>query len=150
MTTELTPKDAEPKPIDTPTTSRPATAYRSSVTTRPDARLDGNSAVGRRVRDLFRAVMTRLGNPTDPMIVADCLALVELKAAAEVARAALLEGKVSSSNELVRLENLVRRAEARVGLEPGAATKTEPADWRDLFADELDEESGDGAEGAAR
>jgi hypothetical protein len=138
LTIDPTPNDSEPRANEAPRMPRQSAGWRSSVTNRPDARLDGNSAVGRRVRDLFKAVMTRLDNPTDPMIVADCLALVELKAAAEVARAALLEGKVSSSNELVRLENLVRRAEARVGLEPGAATKSEPGDWRDLFAGDDD------------
>jgi hypothetical protein len=115
--------------------------YQSIITRRPAGRLNGRSAAGKRIRDLFRALMTRLNEPSDPLIVADFLALVELKTAAEIARANLLEGKVQSSNELVRLENLVRRAEARVGLEPSAATKTEPADWRDLsFAEEDDDE----------
>jgi hypothetical protein len=114
--------------------------YRSSVTRAPAGRLDGRSAVGKRVRDLFRALMARLNEPADISIQADILALTELKTAAEVARANLLGGKVQSSNELVRLENLVRRAEARVGLEPGAATKTEPGTWEDLFAEDLDEE----------
>lgn len=83
--------------------------------------------------------MTRLGDPADIVAQADIMALAELKVAAEVARVRLLE-KDQSSNECVRLENLVRRAEARVGLEPGAATKTEPGDWRDLFADDDQDE----------
>jgi hypothetical protein len=84
--------------------------------------------------------MTRLGDPSDILVQADILALTELKVAAEAARLRVIEGKDQSSNECVRLENLVRRAEARVGLEPGAATKTEPGTWEDLFAEELDEE----------
>ena len=114
--------------------------YRSSVTRSPAARLDGRSAAGKRVRDLFRALMVRLNEPADIMVQADIMALVELKVAAETARARLLEGKDQNTNGLVRLENLVRRAEARVGLEPGAATKAEPGTWEDLFVEELDEE----------
>lgn len=146
MTTEPSSIEGEATANVTPTTLRQTSGFRSAVTARPERRLNGNSPAGRRVRDLFQALMTRLGTPTD-LIVADCLALVELKTGAEIARANLLTGKVSSSNELVRLENLVRRAEARVGLEPGAGAKVEPGDWRDLFADDRDE-SGDAAEGA--
>jgi hypothetical protein len=122
--------------------------YRSAITARPEARLDGNSPVGRRVRDLFRALMERLGNPTDVIIVADVLALAELKAAAEVARVRLLE-KGQNSNECVRLENLTRRAEARVGLELGAGAKVDAPDWRDLLVGDRDEESDDTTEGGA-
>jgi hypothetical protein len=119
---------------------RSTSNYLSIISRRPEARLNGRSAAGKRIRDLFRALMTRLNQPTDPLIVADCLALVELKTAAEIARANLLEGKVSSSNELVRLENLVRRAEARVGLEAGAGAKVDPPDWRDLLPDDEEDE----------
>jgi hypothetical protein len=92
------------------------------------------------VRDLYRALMTRLDNPEDVVVQSDILALAELKTAAEIARANLLEGKVQSSNELVRLENLVRRAEARVGLEP--AGPPAPPSLDDIFA-EIAAEDGD-------
>lgn len=84
--------------------------------------------------------MSRLGDPTDIVVQADVLALTELKVAAETARVRLLEGASSDTNGLVRLENLVRRAEARVGLEPATATKEESS-WHDLFTtDEATEE----------
>jgi hypothetical protein len=105
--------------------------------------LDGRSAIGRRVADLFKALMTRLSNPSDIVIQADIMALAELTAAAETARVRLLNGENQDTNGLVRLENLVRRAEARVGLEPAMAAKEEPS-WQDLFA-----EQDDPAEGAS-
>jgi hypothetical protein len=61
--------------------------------------------------------MARLNEPEDVLVQADILAWAELKTAAEVARAELLEGKGRSSNESVRLENLTRRAAISVGLE---------------------------------
>ena len=134
--------DGQAIPVVAPATPKRTGCHRSAITAKPEARLNGNSPVGRRVRDLFKALMTRLGDPVDVVIVADVLALVELKVAAEVARARLLEGKNQTSNECVRLENLVRRAEGRVGLEPGAAAKTDPGSWQDLFVD--DEQSADG------
>jgi hypothetical protein len=135
-----TPTDTKRTAKDTPTSPKRTAGYRSAITSRPAARLDGNSAVGRRVRDLFRAIMTRLDEPADPLIVADCLALAELKTAAEVARVNLLE-KGQSSNECVRLENLVRRAEVRVGLEAGAGAKVDPPDWRDLLVGDQDDDT---------
>lgn len=123
-------------------TGRSRSDYRSSVTRSPATRIDGRSAAGKRIRDLFRALMVRLNEPADIMVQADILALAELKTAAEVARVRLLE-KGQNSNECVRLENLTRRAELRLGLEPGAASKTEPGDWRDLFTDDDELQSTD-------
>jgi hypothetical protein len=120
------PSDTQATPIVIPMTPKRTPGYRSAITTAPDARLDGNSIVGRRIRDIYRALMERLNQPADIVIQSDVLALAELKTMAEAARLRVLEGKEQSSNEIVRLENLVRRAEARVGLELGAATKTEP------------------------
>jgi hypothetical protein len=116
-------------------TGRSTPDYRSAITSSPAARLDGRSAIGRRVADLFKALMTRLGNPVDIVIQADITALAELKAAAETARVRLLKGESQDTNGLVRLENLVRRAEARVGLEPATAVKEEPS-WQDIFIEE--------------
>jgi hypothetical protein len=121
--------------------ARSPSNYQSIITRRPASRLNGRSAFGKRIRDLYFALTDRLNQPADILVQADIMALVELKVAAEIARANLLEGKVSSSNELVRLENLVRRAEARVGLAPGAATAGEETDYRygGLFIDLPDE-----------
>ena len=125
-------------------TDRPATDGSSSpmdsrslsaITNAPATRLNGRTAVGRRVRDLFKALAERLGSPADIVTQADILALAELKTAAEVARARLLEGGGGAdrdSNNLVRLENLVRRAEARLGLVPNAG-QSEPTDIRALL-----------------
>jgi hypothetical protein len=139
MTAEPTSNDGESGASVTQSTPRQTSGYRSAVTARPDRRLNGNSPAGRRVRDLFAGLMTRLNSPTDITVQAAVLALAELVTAAENARAHLLEGKVSSSNELVRLENLVRRAEIRVGLVPGAATAADEVDYRfgGLFVDDV-------------
>jgi hypothetical protein len=144
LTGEPTSNGGEVKANVTPTTPRQTAGYRSAVTARPEARLDGNSAVGRRVRDLYRGLMERLNNPADITIQSDILALAELKAIGEAARLRLLEGRDQNTNGLVRVENLTRRAEARVGLEPGAGARTEPLDWRDLVPDDDEQTADDG------
>lgn len=144
MTTEPASIEGEATPNVTPTIPRQTPGFRSAVTARPEARLNGNSPAGRRVRDLYRGLMQRLENPTDITIQAAVLALSELLTAAENARANLLEGKVSSSNELVRLENLVRRAEIRVGLAPGtSSTQQDPDAYRygGLFIEDVPDEA---------
>lgn len=139
MTDEATPNGGEPELNEPQTTARQSAPFRSSVTARPDARLNGNSPAGRRVRDLYRALMSRLNEPADIVVQADVMAWAELKAAAEVARASVLE-KGQSSNECVRLENLVRRAEARVGLASGAAAAEQDTSPSGLFIDDDDAE----------
>jgi hypothetical protein len=135
------PTDTEPTPNGTATTRQRTASHRSAITSRPDARLNGNSPVGRRTRDLYRALSTRLGDPADIVTQANILAWAELKAAAEVARARLLQGG-SNSNELVRIENLCRRAAASVGLEPGSSSEPEEVYGRygGLFIDDDNEE----------
>jgi hypothetical protein len=121
-------------PSVTPTSPRRTASGRSAITNRPSRRLNGNSPVGRRVRDLFHGLMERLDNPVDVVTVADVLALAELKTAAEVARVRMLEGGGDrGSNECVRLENLVRRAEARIGLAAGS-TKADPETLEEYLA----------------
>jgi hypothetical protein len=61
--------------------------------------------------------MERLGHPSDRVVQADALALAELKTAAEAARTRMLNGEDRDPDQLVRLENLVRRAERRLGLD---------------------------------
>jgi hypothetical protein len=93
---------------------------RSATTNNPlKGRRLGQSPAARRIRDLFGALMTRLGNPTDAVVIADVLALAELKTSAETARSRLLSGVDNDPDQLVRLENLVRRAERRLDLKPG-------------------------------
>jgi hypothetical protein len=129
-----TPTDGNRMPKAAPTTPKRIAGYRSAITSRPDARLDGNSLVGRRTRDLFRALMVRLNNPADIVVQADILAWSELKAASEVARARLLEGDTKSSTEVIRIENLCRRAAVTVGLE-SAIGEAAPLSMADRLAD---------------
>jgi hypothetical protein len=142
MTSEPTSIDGEVTANEPSTTPQQTSGFRSAVTARPEARLNGNSPAGRRVRDLYRGLMKRLNQPADVTVQAAVLALSELLTAAENARADLLNGKVSSSNELVRLENLVRRAEIRVGLAPGALSaqqQSDPYGYAGLLVDDDDD-----------
>jgi hypothetical protein len=110
--------------------------YSSIITRSPASRLNGRSAAGKRVKDLFKAVMTRLGDPYDDVIVvSNALAWSELKAASEIARARLLEGDTKSSSEVVRIENLTRRAAITIGLERVAGVDTAPLSMADRLAD---------------
>jgi hypothetical protein len=136
LTPDRTPIDGTSMPDRTPIDGRSPDGFRSAVTRSPAGRLDGRSPTGRRIRDLYAALLVRLNQPADIVVQSDVLALAELKTMAEAARLRVLEGRDQNTNGLVRLENLVRRAEARVGLEPGAAAKVDPPDWRDLLVDE--------------
>jgi hypothetical protein len=131
-------------PAGSGSTSAPSRSnYRSAVTRSPAGRIDGRSAAGKRVRDLFRGLMERLDNPADIVMQADILALAELKVAAEASRKRLLEGHDQSANNTVRLENMIRRSEVRVGLVPGATSAGEETDYRygGLFVDDVPDEA---------
>jgi hypothetical protein len=133
MTPDRTPIDGQTKANVTLVTPRQTAGFRSAVTARPEARLNGNSAAGRRTRDLFKAIMERLGNPVCVLMQADVLALAELKVAAEIARKRLLEDPDRGANNTVRLENMIRRSEVRVGLVPGGTAK-EPETLEEYLA----------------
>jgi hypothetical protein len=80
-------------------------------------RANGNTAQGRRVGDLYRAFIARIGDPDDLVAQSDCLACAELTAACEACRAQVLAGEAAdadAADRLVRLENLARRAEAKL------------------------------------
>jgi hypothetical protein len=106
-------------PADRPLTSR------SRITNKPLRRANGNTAVGRRVRDLFNAFLERMGNPADAISQAAALNAAELTVALEQARLAAARGESVDVDQLVRLSNLVARAEKRLGIdrrrEPTAA-----------------------------
>jgi hypothetical protein len=89
---------------------------RARTTNRPLSRHDGNTAEGRRVRDLFRSfiVLQRLGDPTDPAIQAQVLEAVELTQQAEYARTLLFKGV--TIEQLVLIQNLAHRAVRRLRL----------------------------------
>ena len=120
--------DGQAIPIVASVTPKRTAGHRSAITSRPEARLNGNSHVGRRTRDLFQAIMQRLDNPTDILTQADVLCLAELKVAAEASRKRLLEGQDQSANNTVRLENMIRRSEIRVGLAAGSTSSEQDSD----------------------
>jgi hypothetical protein len=93
---------------------------RSATTNKPLRRANGNTAAGRRVRDLYRAFMAHLGNPGDTIVQANVLNAAELTAAAENERAKLLAGD-GDVEQIIRLENLASRAVRRLGVQPSAA-----------------------------
>jgi hypothetical protein len=105
-----------------------AAKLRSAVTNNPRSRFDVNKPEGRRARDLFEAYMARLGNPTGADVVANIIKAAELKARAETVR------KDSDIDQIVRLENMVERAERKLGLpKPGqpdaGAKQPSPAEY---------------------
>jgi hypothetical protein len=77
-------------------------------------RINGNTATGRRIRDLYRSYLAGMANADDACRAA-VLAAAELVTAAEAARANLLAGQ-GDVEQIVRLENLANRAVRRLGL----------------------------------
>ena len=102
----------------------PPKRLRAKLTNSPlSVRASRNTALGRRVADLFRAFVTALGNPVDTVTLSNVLAAAELKAAAEVTRAKLLAGAEVDPMLVVKLEGLASRAERKLGVRPVAAAK---------------------------
>jgi lipase chaperone LimK len=99
---------------------KPATAYRSAATNDPlTGRANGNTARGRRIRDLYRALISRLGDNPDVVAQADVSEIAELTVACEDLRAGLdavqLEGqqlkdKANLVNAITRLQSTKERA----------------------------------------
>lgn len=88
---------------------------RSRTTNDPLAvRASGNTRTGRRIRDLYRAMMAKIGSTDDVIIQADVLAAAELKVAAEDARSRLLAGEIVDPDHVVRLEGAAARAERKL------------------------------------
>ena len=64
-----------------------AKPWRSRTSSNPmGARANGNSKQGRRIRDLYRGMLERIGGAPDLLVKAEILAAAELKVAAEDAR----------------------------------------------------------------
>ena len=117
--------------------------------------LDGRTTLARRSKQLLKALMERLGEPSDALVVADCRALVELKTLAERERDKLLEKEERTSHELGRIEHLIRHAEGRLGLAPGSADAA-PLSMTDRLASlgyalppDVDDETVDDVENAS-
>jgi hypothetical protein len=107
--------------------STTGTAWRSRTTTHPlVARTDGHTKQGKRIRDLYRAFMNRIGDPTDPIAQSAALTAAELTFAAEACRAKVLAdaGDAALADSLVRLTNLADRAERRLSKHKATKTKT--------------------------
>jgi hypothetical protein len=104
---------------------------RSKITNDP-AQRHGRSAEARRVRDLFAAYSTTLGNPTDVGTQALILAAAEAVTIAEVTRAVHLAGK-GDLDSVVRSEGTAARALRRLGLDRAVAPP------KKSFAEKLEE-----------
>jgi hypothetical protein len=94
-----------------------APRWLSRTTTQPmAARTDGHGKAGKRIRDLYRAYMTRIGNPDDPIAQSAALTAAELTFAAEACRAKVLAdaGDAALADALVRVTNLADRAERKL------------------------------------
>jgi hypothetical protein len=94
-----------------------APRLRSEVTNDPlRARMDRNTARGRRIADLYLAYMAALGHP-DTLVQANVMAASELRVASEDARAKVLDGTGNNDDrdQLVPAGELgtSRRAQAR-------------------------------------
>jgi hypothetical protein len=91
-------------------------ARRSRITNDPLRRANGNTSDGRRIRDLARAYLAQVENPSDPIVQADVMAAAENKALAEAMRLRALRGEQIDHAVLGQVENRARRAEARLGI----------------------------------
>ena len=89
---------------------------RSRITNKPIARWKGNTSEGRRVRDLYRALMHKLGNPADMIMQARVMHAAELYVAVEAQRLRAVRGEDVNLDALVRLSNAADRAVRRLGL----------------------------------
>jgi hypothetical protein len=93
-----------------------ASPWRSRTSNRPlAARANGNSKQGRRIRDLYRGLLDKIGgDPSDVIGRADVLRAVELRVVCEDLRAKMLAGETIDPDQLIRLESLTARAERRL------------------------------------
>jgi hypothetical protein len=102
-----------------------ATATRSRVTNNPNAAsgLDGRSSLARRFRDIFQNFLNTIGRPLDEQELAEVRRCAELSLICEEARAALMRssGSAADLNSLLKLENVLARAERRLRFQPGPA-----------------------------
>jgi hypothetical protein len=113
---EATPSHGRAVVVERPPRSRSAT------TNQPLRRANGNTATGRRVRDLYRAFLQHMGNPADTVTQSNALNAAELAVAVEQARLPAIRGEAVDIDALVRLSNLADRAVRRLGIRPGKAS----------------------------
>jgi hypothetical protein len=92
--------------------------HRARLTNNPlMVRANRHTSQGRRIADLFEAYLKALGQPTDPVLIANILAAAELKASAEILRAKLLAGAAVDLDQVIKVEGLASRSERKLGLD---------------------------------
>jgi hypothetical protein len=126
------PIESRPGTGGLPPASRPLAAglsppsSRSAATNRASSRWNGNSATGRRCKDLYKALLKQAGGPDDPAAQAAVLAAAEQTVLAELARSACLaNGGLTKLNleMAIRDENLAARTRKRLGFDKPVSSK---------------------------
>jgi hypothetical protein len=91
----------------------PAPRRRSAVAANPLRAISTHSARGRQINDTAARLLALLEHPTDELIIADVIALAELRVKADELR----RDPNASPLDIVRLEGLVDRRTRRLGLD---------------------------------
>jgi hypothetical protein len=114
---------------------------RSATTNNPlRARAKQSTAEGRRLADLYRAILRALGGNPTGLQQSNALAAAELALACENERAKLLRGD-GDANAVVRLENARDRALRKLGL----ADPPDPEESKPTLKDYLERRRSEGA-----
>jgi hypothetical protein len=93
---------------------------RSKRTNDPLSEIKGHTAQGRRLADLVRAHLQKLGDPSDVQLQAAVIAAAELQVLCEKVRSevlAMTPPNVDMLDQLIRLESLTARSLRRLGLD---------------------------------
>jgi hypothetical protein len=85
---------------------------RSKLGSNPRKAVSLNTVRGRLIHDIAARLLAGVADPDNPLIVADCLALAELRVRADELR----RDPASDPNVVVKLEGLVDRRMRRLGL----------------------------------
>jgi hypothetical protein len=93
-------------------------AGRAKITNKPLLRWNGNTAAGKRVRDIYQSLAVQIGSPSDPYQQTAILTAAELIVATEEQRRRAALGEPVDLNALVRVSNLADRAVRKLGIRP--------------------------------
>ena len=102
----------------------PSRLRRSRLASNPMAGLSLNTARGRLVHDTAARLLAGVADPDNPLVIADCIALAELRVRADELR----RDPTSDPNVVIKLEGLIDRRMRRLGLD----RKREPPSTPDL------------------
>jgi hypothetical protein len=94
------------------TSKRPLVLQRSHVADNPLRAINRRSVHGRMIHAIVARLLANVDDPGDPLVIADCIALAELRVRADQAR----RDPVSDPDALVRLEGLIDRRTKRLGV----------------------------------